>query len=142
MLPGTPDIGQRRRRRRLDFNPHQAGAIQAAIYWRRIALHGFGLPKDLSGTGCCRLRARLGMRTSADERQKPNSFLGRVVACRHCFGLPVLCDVARLMRAVMKGAPFRWAEGALAAASFFYLGILGLLLAMQRFGCCPLVLNF
>lgn len=37
---------------------------------------------------------------------------------------------------------FRCAVGTLAAASFFYLGILGLLLSMQRFGCCPLVLNY
>lgn len=41
-----------------------------------------------------------------------------------------------------KSTLFRWAIGALAAASFVYLGILGLLLSMQRFGCCPLVLNY
>lgn len=46
------------------------------------------------------------------------------------------------MPAVTKNAVFRCAVGALAAASFFYLGILGLLLSMQRFGCCPLVLNY
>lgn len=37
---------------------------------------------------------------------------------------------------------FRCAVLALSAASFFYLGILGLLLSMQRFGCCPIVLNY
>lgn len=46
------------------------------------------------------------------------------------------------MPAATKHTLFRCAGGALAAASFFYLGILGLLLSMQRFGCCPLVLNY
>lgn len=37
---------------------------------------------------------------------------------------------------------FRCAVGALAVALLLYLGILGLLLSMQRFGCCPIVLNY
>lgn len=41
----------------------------------------------------------------------------------------------------MKNNLLRCAAGALTAASFFYLGILGLLLSMQRLGCCHLVLN-
>lgn len=46
------------------------------------------------------------------------------------------------MPAVTENALFRWSVAALAAAAFIYLGILGLLLSMQRFGCCPLVLNY
>ena len=45
------------------------------------------------------------------------------------------------MKALTRSASFRRAVGSVAAASFVYLGILGMLLSMQRFGCCPLVLN-
>jgi hypothetical protein len=46
------------------------------------------------------------------------------------------------MPAVIKNTLFRCAVGTLAAASLFYLGILGVLSTMQRFGCCLLVLNY
>lgn len=41
-----------------------------------------------------------------------------------------------------KSESINWIFGALAAASLFYIGILVLLLSMQRIGCCPLVLNY
>lgn len=46
------------------------------------------------------------------------------------------------MTAVIKNTLFRCAVGALAVALVLYLGILGLLLSMQRLGCCPIVLNY
>lgn len=45
------------------------------------------------------------------------------------------------MPTVIKNTLFRCAVGVLAAASLFYLGILGLLLSMQRLGCCPIFHN-
>lgn len=46
------------------------------------------------------------------------------------------------MPAVIKNTLFLCVVGALAMTSIVYLGILGLLLSMQRFGCCPIVLNY
>lgn len=43
---------------------------------------------------------------------------------------------------MIKNTLFRCAVGALAVASLVYLSILGLLLSMQRFGCCPIVLIY
>lgn len=41
------------------------------------------------------------------------------------------------MPTVFNSTVFRCAAGALAGAAFCYLGILGLLLLMHRFSCCP-----
>jgi hypothetical protein len=38
-------------------------------------------------------------------------------------------------------ALFNLVFGALVSASLFYVGILVLLLSLQRFGCCPIFLN-
>lgn len=43
---------------------------------------------------------------------------------------------------MLKNTLFQCAMGALALASLVYLGILGMLLSMQRFGCCPIVLIY
>lgn len=43
-----------------------------------------------------------------------------------------------MMRTITKSPVFRCAAVALAAAAFVYVGILALLLSMQRFGCCPI----
>jgi len=43
---------------------------------------------------------------------------------------------------VINNVLFRWAAGALAAASLAYLGVLGLLVSVQHLGCCPIVLIY
>lgn len=119
-----------------------AGTLPTRFYRGSVAVYGARLPQVLLGTGRCRLRTRLCMRAPTDQRQKPNPFLGGVVVGSSCLGFSIFCNVARLgEHTLKKNVLFNWVLGALAAASFFYLGILVLLVSMQRLGCCPILLD-